>query len=379
MAEDAAGDRSERATPKRREEARDRGQVPRSQEVNSTLVALGGGLVVLACAADLGRGVADVGRRYFTGMASISLETPAEGTAVVRMLGQDLAMLLWPVLTMLVVISIGVAASQVGWHFSTQALAFRFERLNLIDGLKKFVNAHVWFELAKNLAKAGLATWIAASTIEAALPRVLDLAAMPEAPAWMEVTRLTRTLMLRMLAALAVLAIADLLWQRKRHEDSLKMSRAEVKEELKDSEGDPQVKARLRAIQLDIARRRMMADVQRADVVVVNPTHLAVALAYDRSEPAPRVVAKGRGFLATRIVEVARDNKVPVVRDVPLARALFKACRIGDFVPIKLYQAAAQVLAAVFRASARAGRKSSPSTASRTGGRGLRRRAARQG
>jgi flagellar biosynthetic protein FlhB len=376
MAEDLAGDRTEQATPKRRDEARERGQVPRSQEVNSTIVLLGGGLVTLACLGWMGQGFARLSRVCFGGLDGVRLESRGDGVTALRLLARESGVILWPVLLATLVFATGSAAAQVGWRFSTKALAFRTERLNPLEGLKRMVSRQVLFELAKNLAKTALLGWIAAATLQTSLPHVLDLTGMGEHDGWMEVAAMVRTLMLRTLLVLAVLATADLVWQRRRHEESLKMSKTELRQEAKDSEGDPQIKARLRALQLDAARRRMMADVKKADVVVVNPTHLAVALLYDRGEPAPQVVAKGRGLLAARIVSVAHEARVPVIQNIPLAQALFKACRIGDFVPVKLYQAVAEVLAAVYRASRKAGRPASPAAPRATGRPG--RRAARQ-
>ena len=164
---------------------------------------------------------------------------------------------------------------------------------------------------------------------------------------------LLQGLVLRLLLVMAVLAIVDLVWQRHRFEQQIMMSKQELKQENRDSEGDPQVRARLRSMMLEIARRRMMDDVRKADVVLTNPTHVSVALKYDRHEPAPRLTAKGQGHLALRIREVAREAGVPILERPPLARALYRAVKVGRFVPTDLYEAVAQSLAAVYRARRR--------------------------
>jgi len=156
-------------------------------------------------------------------------------------------------------------------------------------------------------------------------------------------------LMLVLLGFLAVLAVLDWVFQRQQHENELKMSKQEVKEEYKEIEGDPQIKARIRAQQYEMARRRMLADVPQADVVITNPTHLAVALKYEPGAAAPRVLAKGADNVAAKIREVARENRVPVIENKPVARALYAEVEVGNLVPERLFQAVAEILAYVYR------------------------------
>ncbi len=348
------GDRTESATPKRRREARKQGQVARSMELNSVLVLGAGVFLILWGAGWMGRHLLGVSRFYLGEMAFVRVGDGAEAGRMMVLGLREMAYALAPLLLGTFVIGTAAALGQVGWAFSLEALSFRFEKLNPVEGLKnRLFSKQALFELAKNLAKVALLGVVAAVALKASLPRLIGLALLEFDAGWSEGTRLIASLVLRMLGALAVLAAVDFWWQRHRTEEQLKMTKEEVKREHKDSEGDPQIKARIRGLMMQSARRRMIDDVAQADVVVTNPTHFSVALAYSPEEPAPKVVAKGQGFLALRIREVAHENGVPVIEEPPLARALYRATRVGDMIPIELFEPVARVLAAVMKASQR--------------------------
>ena len=351
MAQNDGGERTESATPKRREKAREEGQVARSVEINSVAILLAGcGLLVLGTAWMAPR-LRDIGVFFLGEAGHVDLESWPDAAAMLLTAGRHGALAVAPTLGGLLLVALAIGYAQVGFRWSNKAWAFKPEKLNPLEGIKnRFFGKSMWFELGKNLVKVGLLGAIAGFAIVDMVPELLRLSQMGLADAWSDAIRILLTLVLRMLAALLVLALIDLWWQRHRHEEQLKMTKEEVKRELKDSEGDPQIKARLRSIMLEQMKRRMLDDVATADVVVTNPTHFSVALRYQAEDGAPKVVAKGQGHLALRIRELAREAKVPLVENAPLARALYRTAEVGDFVPVDLYESVAQVLAAVFRA-----------------------------
>ncbi len=349
MADAPGGDRTERATPRRREKARERGQVTLSQEVNSTLVLLGAFSLLLLGTGHMGRTLG-INAVYLFGQAHV-LRPDLPG-ALAAILGGNGAVVLKTLAPFLVAVMVaGLAANliQVGWHPSASAMAFRWENLNPVNGLKGIVGKRAGFELLKNLIKFGLIALIAWKTISGLQPELAGLGLLPIEGAAAVGRMSLAKLVFRILVMLAALSIVDWAFQKWQYEDNVRMSRQEVKEEYKDLEGDPQIKARIRAIQIETARRRMLADVPRADVVVTNPTHFAVALRYEPGDMAPKVLAKGQDHLAQRIKGIARDARVPVIENKPLARGLYKTAKVGDFIPDVLYQAVAEVLAYVYR------------------------------
>ena len=349
MADGPGGDRTERATERRRDEARRKGQVARSQEVNAVIVLVAGVSLVLAGSGRMGT-VLSGNAAYLLGQAHV-LRADSAGALGALATGNLLVMVeaLAPVLLGLLVAGFGANVLQVGFRAEASALAFNGDRLNPLHGFKRFFGRQAGFELLKNVLKIGLISLLAYQTIRGALGDMASSSLL----SLEGITHLGRAVLARMLfriaALLAVLAVADWIFQKWQYEENLKMSKSEVKQEHKDLDGDPQIKARVRHIQFEAARRRMLADVPRADVVVTNPDHFAVALVYTPGQAAPRVVAKGRDHLAQRIKAIARDARVPVLENKPLARALYRNVKVGALVPESLYQAVAEVLAYVYR------------------------------
>jgi flagellar biosynthetic protein FlhB len=347
------GERTEPATAKRRRQARDEGQVARSSEVNSTFVLLIGVASLLLAFGWMGHQIGDVGRYFFSEAGQAPLESGADGARLLLLMGEKVLLATAPVLLATFVVGTGVAFMQVGWNFSTKAFAFSATKLNVLSGLKRLVGKQAFFELAKNLTKVFVIGLVAVLTVRALLPQIVGTLDLPLGSALDVSGHFVWRLVLRLLGVLAVLAAIDFWWQRHRHEEQLKMTKEEVKREHKDQEGDPKVKARVRSIMFEHARQRMMDALKTADVVVTNPTHFAVGLKYEPTDPAPRVVAKGQGHLALRIREVARDHGVPIMEDPPLARALYRVVKVDGFVPSSLFEAVARVLAAVYRLNRR--------------------------
>lgn len=342
-------EKSEKASPKRREEARKKGQVPKSREIHSAALILGG---VLGFSITAPMVMSQMRNMMIQTWSTLSA-TPMTESSFYHLAMTHLSGTLWvliPVMGMLGAIVVAASFGQHGWVWSTEALAPDWSRLNPLKGATKFFSLQAAAELVKTLIKFIAVGALSYVVIRQALPTIstamqAELSQMP-AIAGRMVFKLAMTTGL----LIAFLGAGDYLFQWWNLERSLRMTRQEMKEEMRQSEGDPMIRARVRSAQKEMARKRMMADVPKADVILTNPTTLAVALVYQHGKmKAPKVVAKGAGFIAERIREIARQHGVPVIENKPLARALFKAVKIGDPIPSKLYRAVAEILAYVYR------------------------------
>lgn len=349
MAEESGGERTERATGKRRSEARNKGTVAKSQEVNGAILILIGVTALLASSGHISR-ILGRNTAYLLGQAHIfDLASPYGVRDVLTGNLEVIGAALAPILLAVLVAAVGANLLQVGFHASAEALQFKADKLNPLPGLKKFFQKSAFFELGKNLVKITLITVLATTTIQG-LMGTLGSASLFSVPAIVSMGKIGfMKLMAKLLAFTLVLALLDWFWQKHQYEENLKMSKHEVKQENKDIEGDPQIRARIKGLQYEMARQRMLADVPTADVVVTNPTHFAVALKYREGEAAPVVVAKGMDHVAQTIKEIARKARVPIIENKPLARSLYRQVDVGRMIPDSLYQAVAEVLAYVYR------------------------------
>ncbi|MBC8074156.1 MAG: flagellar biosynthesis protein FlhB [Deltaproteobacteria bacterium] len=347
----SSDDRTEEPTAKKRQDFRDEGRVANSRDVTAVvLAALATGGVVMSgpALAEAGLGIC---KRSFARIA----ELPARGTGTAlegvhdagRVLGETFA---W-IGGALLLAAVAVGLAQTGGLWSSKALGFKLDRLSLISGLKRtFASGEAISGLLLTLAKAVAIAAVLYSILDDELQRLPALvqASLPQA-----IDHLGALLLRVTIAALVVtgvLAAIDWFVNSRRISEQLKMTKQEVKDEYKQSEGDPHVKQRIRARMRQIGRNRMLAAVGTADVVVVNPTHYAVALSYRKGEPgAPKLVAKGVDHLAAKIREVARKHGVPIVANPPVARAIYAAGKVGHEIPPELYEVVARVLAYVFR------------------------------
>lgn len=349
MAEQTAGERTEKATPRRREKARAKGQVARSQEVNSFFVLLAGAVMLAASA---GYMLDMLGRQtqYLLSQAHFLGPTNLGGFRfLLRGGGEAFLQTMAPLAGFILLMAVAANLLQVGLKLTPAAMAFRWSRLNPLAGAKRFFQKQALFDLLKNLLKVGMISLLGWLVIRHLLPDINAASILP-LPLILDLARQSYLkLMGALLGFLALLALLDWVFQRQQHESQLKMSKQEVKQEHKEFEGDPQIKARVRALQYETARRRMLAEVPRADVVITNPTHYAVALKYEAGKAAPIVVAKGADFLAAKIREAARLARVPIVENKAVARALYTLVQIGRPIPESLYQAVAEILAYVYR------------------------------
>lgn len=351
MSQESFQERTEAPTPKKREDSHKKGQVPRSQEVNSAFLLLAGAAAISAAAPGLGRTVSDV-----FGTAILGVTAPPVGVdghaAFVNALGMRTLTGIAPFLLALAATMVAVSAAQARGVLSMEPLKPQWSKLDPIKKIPKIWGWKAVAELAKSILKltlVGVVVWAAARSAVPHLPALSQQ--MP--PALLAfIQRFSVRLLTAAGLAYLVLAMADYAYQLWEHEKELKMSKEEIRKELKESEGDQVMKVRRRTMARQMARRRMILSVSEADVVVTNPTHIAVALKYDPQKwDAPVVLAMGERKLAQRIKEMAREHNVPTVENKPLARALLATARVGQPIPVELFVAVAEILAWVFRQS----------------------------
>ena len=343
-----AGEKTEEATPRRRQDARKKGQVVKSQELNAAvnLLALtvllwaGGNLLIQQFRLMMVKYV----QRGAT-LLSLGELNPLLFTAL-----GDFFLLTAPIFLVAVVAGLAVNYLQVGFLFSTESLTFKPERLNPLEGFQKLASKRALFELAKTLLKFTLVGTVAFLFVQSRLEIMLLALYQDAVQLWQTAAKLILDLSMRVGAVFFSLSVADYLYQRYEHNTNLRMTKQEVKDEYRQMEGDPRLKARIREQQRKVAMERMIQDVPRATVVITNPTTLAVALRYQEDEDrAPVVVAKGAALIAQKIREKALEHKVPLVENKAVARLLFEQVGVGEEIPLDLYQAVAEVLALVYR------------------------------
>lgn len=352
-------ERTEPATPRKRRKEREEGRVAKSQDLGAAAVILVGLFALMV-----------FGRFLFSWILAFTTDAIAfMGGNTIREDGWFSAIRNETVVAMVVPwLPIGLAAavgalivtvSQVGFFLTTKPLVPKMDRMNPVSGLKKVLSLRSLVEMVKGLLKAALFALVIYFSLRKDTPELVRAIRFPLETGVSRLLDKLLSLSFRLAFLLLVIALFDYVYQKWEFERSIKMSKQELKEEFKQMEGDPQIKSKMRQKQRELARGRMMSSVPKADVVITNPTRLAVALEYDRKAmDAPVVSAKGSGFLARRIREIAGENGVPVVENKPLARSLFENLEVGDEVPEEFYRAVAEVLAFVYRI--RKGKTSAP-------------------
>ncbi|BDG59369.1 flagellar biosynthesis protein FlhB [Caldinitratiruptor microaerophilus] len=350
-----AQERTEPASPRRIQRARQRGQVARSPEVAAALTLLTAYLALRFWGPSAWGVLLSLAREGWGGAWGMVPEL-GEGDALhlgLRVLAVT-ALAAGPLVVAAGLTGLLANLAQVGFVLTGAPLAPDLGRLNPLQGLQRLFSRRALVDLVRALVKVVIVGIVAYRTVKGRLADLPGLADVPPEGVLAAVAGMAGTVVLRVGLAWLVAAAVDYVYQRWEYQMSLRMTRQEVKEELRETEGAPEVRQRIRRRQREIARRRMMAEVPRADVVITNPTHYAVALRYDAAEmDAPQVVAKGQGLVARRIREVAVAADVPVVENPPLARSLYEAVEIGESIPPELYQAVAEVLAFVYRLKGR--------------------------
>jgi len=349
MAEDSDLERTEPASARKLDQAREQGNVPRSRELATLAVLLASVGVLAIIGLFMFRGL----RRVMQNTLAFDVGDVASPAMMGRNLmdaGMDGLLLFLPLAVAVVVAAVAANVIISGWVFSTKAFEFDFAKLNPITGLGRLFSWNSLAELVKALMKGGLIAGVAGWMIWHQREGILGLAVEPLDAAMAHFGQITLLTFLAAAAAFGVIVLLDVPFQIWQYHRGLRMTKQEIRQESKEMEGDPQIKARIRSLQREAARRRMMQAVPKADVVVTNPMHFAVALQYqEQKRAAPLVVSKGSQLVAERIKELARENRVPIVEAPPLARALHRHVEVGDPIPDTLFTAVAQVLAYVYQ------------------------------
>ena len=350
MAEhDSAQEKTEQPTPRRIQKAREDGQVPRSRELATAAVLTLAVASMLFVGPKMSRDLQDAAANTITISRSDIFDDRFAAEAFLSSLLDSLAALA-PFLLIMLVVAIAAPLALGGWVLSLKPLQLKLERLNPIEGLKRVFGIRGLVEMVKALAKFALLAIAALASIWMFFSQIMVLGLGDSLETAAKSMRLILLTAASLCIALFIIAAIDVPFQLWQHVKKLRMTRQELKEENKESEGDPELRGRIKAIQREMSRRRMMQDVPKADVVLVNPTHFAVALKYDsRSSGAPQVLAKGADLLAFKIRQIAEHHHIHVYREPALTRALYYSTKIGQEIPRTLYIAVAQVLAYVFQ------------------------------
>jgi flagellar biosynthetic protein FlhB len=346
-------EKTEKATPKRRSEARQKGQVARSREVSSVAV-LGVALILFYFA---GAWLIDqLGREVSTSIGGIATRArqDADMASWALQAGWGYLRLILPIMGAVALAAILVNLLQVGFLFSAEPVMPKLSRIDPLKGAQRLLSRQSLAELLKSLGKIAVVGWVAYLTLKGEMKNLPPLVDMSCGQISVYLGNTMVKVMVRGFWVMLVLALLDYGYQKWEYEKNLMMSKQELKEEYRQTEGDPLIRGRIRSIQRAMARRRMMAEVPKADVVITNPEHVAVALRYDaKAMAAPTVVAKGANLLAQRIKAVAMEHRVPLVEDKPLAQNLYRLVDVGKEIPAALYRAVAAILAHVYRLKGR--------------------------
>jgi flagellar biosynthetic protein FlhB len=350
MAESESGaDKSEEPTSKRLEESRKKGQTVRSRELNTVVVTMVGIGTLIVYGADFGHALLTLMRDNFALTREVLLDDRSMALHLLTS-GAQVLKAMMPLLIILAIAAVLGPISLGGWLFSMEALAPKASRMNPAAGLKRMFSTHALVELLKAIGKFTVILVVALSVLSSDRQDLLAIAYEPMPAAIMHSVQIVGWSMLWMACGLILIAAVDVPFQLWDHKQKLMMTKQEVRDEYKDSEGKPEVKSRIRQLQRQMAERRMMAAVPNADVIITNPTHFAVALKYDPAQgSAPVLLAKGSDFTALKIREIAQQHKVMLLESPELARAVYFSTEIDQQIPAGLYLAVAQVLAYVYQ------------------------------
>ncbi len=344
-----AGEKTEKATPKKRQDTRQKGQTAKSQDVNTAISLLSVFGFLMFFSSNVGQVVMDIFRRTFS--QYMLMDLTAEN---LHQIGLDLilgvAVLLGPIMLVALVAGLGANLLQVGFLFTAEPMKPKLEKIDPIKGFKRIVSIRAIVELLKSILKISFVGFITFLVLWLRIDEVLILSHKSVPSALKTIGSLTLQMGISASIALLFLSLFDYLYQRYDFEKNIRMSKQDVKDEFKNMEGDPLIKSKIKQKQREMAMARMMEEVPKADVVITNPTHYAIALKYDEEKAdAPVVVAKGVDFMAQKIKRVAKEHKVVLVENRPIAQALYKQANIGDAIPDEFFKAVAEILAYVYR------------------------------
>ncbi len=345
-------EKTEQPTDKKLDDAKKKGQIAQSKELSSSMIII---FTTIFLSYTMTQLFGDIFKIYVSSVRSIDFDINVSNAyGIVSFAVYQWMWLVVPVFGLLLFITVGSSILQSGFMWSTESMKFDPSKMNPIQGVKKFFNKRALVELLKSILKILLLTYIAYNLIMNELPQIFSL---PSQDLRSIISYLGNTafrLTLKVGMVFLLIAGLDYMYQRWQHNKDLMMTQQEVKEEAKEREGNPLIKSRIRSLQREMSRIRMMEDVKTADVVVTNPTTYAIALKYQPGEMhAPKVVAKGAGFVAAKIKEIAFKSGVPVIENKPLAQGLFHTVNIGDYIPEKFYLIVAELLAMVYKRKGR--------------------------
>ena len=349
MPEESLQEKTEQATPRHRRKAREEGQVAKSMELNSVFVLLAGIAALYFGGGAILAQMMGITRTVFRELPFVELATADLQSYLITGTKVILGILL-PICGTIMAVGLLINCAQVGMTLAIQPITPKWSKIDPISGFKRLFSRKAFFELLKGLLKISIVGGIAYTTLKGELEHYFLLMDQSVGQILGFISTMTFRLSLKTALALLILAILDYVFQRWEQERNLRMTKQEVKEELRQAEGDPLIRSRIRSIQREMARRRMMQEVPEAEVVITNPVHLAVALKYHiTTMAAPIVVAKGARLIARRIKEIAQEHNIPIVEDKVLAQTLYKTTEVGEEIPVDLYRAVAEILAYVYR------------------------------
>ncbi|RJX31165.1 MAG: flagellar biosynthesis protein FlhB [Desulfurivibrio sp.] len=349
MAEETSGqEKTEEPTSRRLQDARNKGDVAKSMEIPSAAVLLLGLLTIYLLSGYLLENFLNLLRHYLTNLHTINI-IPGNMVMLTWETMKHMAILTGPLMLVLFITALVANYAQVGFLYTTEKITPTLEKIDPLKGFGRIFSIQTLANTIKSIAKLVIVGYVAFREIMNNMDGLLPLMDQGAYAILVFYAEVSFWIFLKAALIIAVLAALDYAFQRWQFMKKMKMTKQEVKEEAKMTEGDPHVKGRIRSIQMQMARKRMMTEVPRADVIITNPTHLAIALTYDKETmTAPTVIAKGAGVIAGKIKEVARAHDIPIIEDKPLAQALYKAVEINEQIPENLFQAVAEILAYVY-------------------------------
>lgn len=351
FAEQGSAEKTEKATPKKRKKAREEGQVAKSQEIGTAVTFIFAFASLFLFAGYILTGISNVFFVVYDSMFRIhDLQNVQYAVRLLAYMFTQVILIALPMLLLTLLLGLIVNIAQVGFHITHKPIMPKLSKIDPIKGFKKIFSLRSLMDLAKSLAKLVIILAVVYFVLMSELDNIMMIITLPLTNAFMYVGGVIIRLGITVGAWFIFIAAVDYAFQRYKHNKDLRMSKQEVKDEYKQIEGNPQIKGRIRSKMREASMRRMMQDIPKADVIITNPTHYAVAVHYDRASlGAPKVVAKGLDYLAHRIKEIGMEHNITLVENMQLARALYAAVDVGQEIPPELYKAVAEVLAYVYK------------------------------
>lgn len=348
MANDDQGEKTEQATDAKREEFRRRGQVASTREFGTALIFLFASMFLYMFGRYYFQNIVDIFEHFF-GSSLVAYIRSTDVSGAIAFVGLKILYLLGPLFLVAIVIGVGSQVLQTGFLNVEDALSFDINKMNPLNALNRIFSMRGIVELLKSLLKMGVISVVVYFLIRGEIKQIPYLTGFSVEQLMAYVGTIVFKLLMGAGFFMLAIAMVDYLYQRWQIERDMMMTKQEVKEEMKSREGDPMIKARVRKIQRELAMKKMMTEVPKGDVVITNPTHIAVVLKYGEGLPAPQLIAKGADFIAEKIKEIAREKNIPIIENKPLARTIFKTMKIGQVIPKDLFVAVAEVLSYVYR------------------------------